>query len=249
MSTTPDHIQGDAMDQSGGTTERSGGPAARGIQEAETEAKQVVAQAKSEAENVVDGAKEQAGEVAHEVRSQAGNLAGDARDRLREQADEQADRVAASLRTVSSDLASISECGEHGDGAVASVSRELANGVDRLAGRVESGGIDGLLDDTRRYARRNPGQFLLGAAALGFLAGRFFRNVDMAAIKDGMSDEGDGGSTMRPAADITRVEPIPETTPAASAVDGGMSTTPIPAGGPTTLPGANAPTSSPGFGR
>lgn len=224
------------MDESGGLTQDTSGTVSRGVEQARSEAKDVAGRATAEAGDVVGQAKQQAGDVMHEARSQAGTLARDARTKMREQADSQASRVAESLRTVSGDLKSVSECGEHGEGAVASISRELAGGVDRFAGKLEHGGIDGLLDDTRRFARRNPGQFLLGAAALGFIAGRFFRNTDTEAIKSAVSQGQQPEEGSRQHATAMQPSSAPQ-----SAVGGGVPTEPMQGGDPTSMPGASVP--------
>jgi hypothetical protein len=55
--------------------------------------------------------------------------------------------------------------------------REGAGAVERLGTRLDDGGIDAVMGDVRRWARRSPGSFLLGAAALGFVAGRVARHL------------------------------------------------------------------------
>jgi hypothetical protein len=177
-----------------------------------------------------------------EARSQATGLAGEARDQLRHQADAQTARAAESLRMVGSDLASMADASEHPDSTVTKVTREMASGVGRMAGRLEDRGIEGTLDDVKRYARRNPGTFILGAAALGFMAGRFFRNADMDAIK---SDNGQGESIGSEGQDqFSGMQPTGEITPSASAIGGGVATPPMTGGDPSSMPGANAPTTA-----
>jgi hypothetical protein len=47
--------------------------------------------------------------------------------------------------------------------------------IGQLASRIEQGGLDGLLNDVSRFARRRPGVFLAAAAGAGFLIGRLVR--------------------------------------------------------------------------
>ena len=62
-------------------------------------------------------------------------------------------------------------------GVMPSIVREGASAVERLGTRLDQGGLDAVMIDVRRWARRSPGSFLLGAAALGFVAGRVARNL------------------------------------------------------------------------
>jgi vacuolar-type H+-ATPase subunit H len=232
------------MDESAGFKERSTDQAARGLQEADSEARHVADEARSELRSTVDEAREQASHVMDEARSQATDLAGEARDQLRHQADAQTARAAESLRTVGSDLASMADASEHPDSAVTKVTREMAHGVERMAGRLEDRGIDGTLDDVKRYARRHPGTFIVGAATLGFVAGRFLRNADMDAIKGGGNGQGQPRMGSEDRDQFSSMEPTGGITPSASAIGGGVSTPPMTGGDPSSMPGATAPTTA-----
>jgi vacuolar-type H+-ATPase subunit H len=183
-----------------------------GVAQARSEAEHVADEARADAGAVVDEARHQAGEVVVEARDRAGELVVDARDRLHEQADAQAGRLAESMRGFSTDLESMADHSEHPDTGVAEIARELAGGVERVAGRLDDRGIDGALDDVRHYARRYPGRFLLGAAAAGFVVGRLLRNVDSGAITGG----GGGGrspETARSDVDSLGYQPSPGASP------------------------------------
>ena len=53
----------------------------------------------------------------------------------------------------------------------------------RSPSRLEDRGIEGVVDDVSRFARRRPGVFLLAAAGAGFVVGRFVRSgVSVARI-------------------------------------------------------------------
>jgi hypothetical protein len=60
---------------------------------------------------------------------------------------------------------------------MSSLAREGANAADRLASRLDRGGVEAVVADVRAWGRRNPGTFLLGAATLGFVTGRIVRNM------------------------------------------------------------------------
>jgi hypothetical protein len=56
--------------------------------------------------------------------------------------------------------------------------RQGSEAAERLASRLEHGGVDAVMADARAFARRRPGAFLLGAATVGFVAGRLVRNLN-----------------------------------------------------------------------
>jgi hypothetical protein len=240
----PSSVQGDMMDESGDVTDQGTGRVAQSMEEARSEAGQLVTETRAEASTVADEARYQAGEVAHEAREQAGELVATARHRLHDQADAQAARLADSMRGVGSELASMADSSEHPDSGVADVARELAGGVGRFAGRLEDRGIDGALDDVRRYARRYPGRFLLGAAAAGFVIGRFLRNVDTEVLTGASGDNGAGeGYESLGIADTRSGSGVGTTghagatgsaVPSASAVGGGVATSPLTSSDPLT---------------
>lgn len=62
-------------------------------------------------------------------------------------------------------------------GMVGTVLTEVGTRVQGLADALESKGPQGLLDDVRRYARRSPGTFLLGAALAGLVTGRLVKGL------------------------------------------------------------------------
>ena len=97
-------------------------------------------------------------------------------DDLRGRADTEATRFAATLHETGKQLASMADAAD-GQGLMPTLVRDGAQAVERLATRLDQGGLDAVTGDVRRWARRSPGSFLLGAAALGFLAGRLARNL------------------------------------------------------------------------
>jgi hypothetical protein len=56
---------------------------------------------------------------------------------------------------------------------LADLANRLAASVGNLATRLREGSFDDLLDDTRALARRNPGLFIAGGIAAGFVIARF----------------------------------------------------------------------------
>lgn len=141
------------------------------------EAQTVASTAQHEAQHVAETAKEQAGTVVDEVKSQAGMLADQATDQVRAQAQTQTQRAADMLRSYDAEVQALVE-GRPEDAP--HLVKRLQEGSDRitsLADGLEQRGIDGVLEDVRRFARRRPGLFLLGCATAGFAAARVLRTT------------------------------------------------------------------------
>jgi hypothetical protein len=56
---------------------------------------------------------------------------------------------------------------------LADLANRLAGTVGNLATRLREGSIDDLVNDTRAFARRNPGLFVAGGLIAGFVVARF----------------------------------------------------------------------------
>jgi len=159
-------------------------------QTAKGEAGHVASHATDQASQVAGTAKEQATQVAHEAADQARNLLGEARSQLDEQAGAQKERASGGLRTIADELRSM---GNGESPATSGIGSELvgqaSQHVERVADWLESTDAQGALDDVRRWARRNPGTFLLVAAGAGMLAGRLTRATTQAVRSDSQSQD------------------------------------------------------------
>jgi hypothetical protein len=151
--------------------------------------KQAAGTATEEAGRVVDVAKGQAQEVASEVGAQARDLIGEFKTQVHEQSISQRDSLADNVRRFGDDLDSMRQSttssGLANDltGMLATRAREVST----FLGEHEPGD---LIEELRRFARRRPGVFLLGAAVAGVVAGRLTRG---AASSDSMSSSGSTG--------------------------------------------------------
>jgi hypothetical protein len=116
--------------------------------------------------------------VAHEARAQSHELVDEVRTTLRSEANSQSERVVGSLREVKEQLSGMADGSRPPEGAVADITHRVADEVGSIADRLEQRGVEGTLHDLRSWARRHPGQFLFGAAAIGFVVGRVMRNTD-----------------------------------------------------------------------
>ncbi|GGR53538.1 hypothetical protein [Streptomyces roseolus] len=139
-------------------------------------------------------AKEQAANVVGEATAQARSLVDDLRGQLQGQAQSQTERLAENVRRLARELREMSEGGKP-DSTMAGVARQLADGGEQAAARMEQRGPDGLVGDLQDFARRRPGAFLAGAAVAGFLVGRTGKGVGAASSPDtgGRTDTGGDG--------------------------------------------------------
>lgn len=131
-----------------------------------------------------DAAAEQGRELAETAAEQGRELKAQARekkDEVLDKAEEQADRqlhaatgrvhaVAEALRTAGRDLDG------RGEDQLASLGRQAADQIERLAGYLDDHDTRGLLADLEAMARNNPGVFLGSTFAGGLAAGRFLRS-------------------------------------------------------------------------
>jgi len=148
-------------------------------------------QAKEKAADVASTAAGQAKTVAADAASEAKNLLGDARQQLRTQADEQSQKVASALGDLSTQFRQMAS-GSPGPGVARDLVTSVADRADEFARRLGEGGLDRTLDDTRRWARNQPGLFLAAAAAAGFVIARVARSADTDSLKQAASPTSNG---------------------------------------------------------
>lgn len=136
--------------------------------------------AQEEARGVATDARQQASKVASEATHQARDLAGEARHAVEDQARGQAHRLAETLDGIGGKLQALA----HGDadqaGELTDYADDLGQRLHGAAERLETKGLDGMVEEVQRFARRRPGMFLASAAAAGFLAGRLARGASQA---------------------------------------------------------------------
>ena len=152
---------------------------------------QATSTSREEAANVGGTVQAEAKDVAQAAKTQAESAMHQMIDDLRGHADDQASKLAETMRSASGQLRTMAEAGEQQSVATTLV-REGANAAERLAGKLDDGGIDGALAEVRTFARRSPGAFLLGAAAAGFVTGRMVRNFSPQSSSD-MSERTESG--------------------------------------------------------
>lgn len=135
--------------------------------------------AKDQAGNVASTAGDQAKNVAGEAKNQARYLMNQTQDQVRVQAREQKTKATGGIRSVADQLRNVAD--GHVDAQqhtmVTDLARQASDKAQDLATWLEAREPGDLVNEVRDLARRKPGTFLLGAAALGVLAGRLTRSA------------------------------------------------------------------------
>jgi len=132
-------------------------------------------EALNQASDLKDTALEHVGALTDDAKNKATNVAHDVRRELETQGDTQAKRAASALHSVGSQLHDMADSAQ--PGTVTDVTRQLADKSRQVATRLEEGGVQGVGDDLRRFARRQPGLFLAAAGIAGFVVTRVLRNA------------------------------------------------------------------------
>lgn len=133
---------------------------------------------------------EQANRVASETGQQARNLLHEGREQLTGQARHGQQRAADGLHTVATQLRQMAENGDE-KGVVSEVARQAADRTHSVASWLERREPGDLVNEVRRFARRKPGVFLLGAALAGVAVGRLTRGAVAARSDDSGTDRAD----------------------------------------------------------
>jgi hypothetical protein len=169
---------------------------------AKDQAADVKESAKEKGQQVAGVAKEQAAQVTGEAQRQAKDLLHQGRTELKSQTRQQQQRAASGLHTLADELLGMAEGRNEAPGVVADLARDASGRLKSFASQLDNREPAELLDEVRRFARRKPGLFLLGAAAAGVLAGRL-----TSGVKAAHSDSPSGTSGYR--AQSNYVDPTP----------------------------------------
>ena len=142
------------------------------------QAKETASTAADEGKHVAGVASSQAtgvaSQAAHEARGVVDDAMTQVRGRLDDQGRQQKDRFSGTLATFGDDMGRMAE---GGSGLAADLAREAADRARSLSRHLDGREPGELLDDVRRFARRRPGTFLLGALAAGVVVGRMVRGT------------------------------------------------------------------------
>jgi len=165
------------------------GPGVTAIDEPSTldtakhEATNVKDTAVGQAKDVAATAKDEASVVLDEAKSQAKVLYAQTQRELKDQANTQQQRVAAGLRSVSSELTSMAQSTQN-PGVATDLVRQLSGRLASASTWLGDRDPGTVLTEVKRYARRKPGVFILGAAIAGVVVGRLTRALAANAAEE-----------------------------------------------------------------
>ena len=149
--------------------------------------------AKDQAGNVASTAGDQAQNVAGEAKNQARYLMNQTQDQVRVQASEQKTKASGGIRSVADQLRNVADgnVDTQQQTMVTDLARQASEKAQDLATWLDAREPGDLVNEVRDLARRKPGTFLLGAAALGVLAGRLTRSAVDVKRDDSSQPNGD----------------------------------------------------------
>lgn len=137
---------------------------------------EVASTAKDEAAGVVEAAKEEAAGVAEEVSSQARELATTTRSQLTDQASTQLQSLAGGMHRLAGQARALARGDTETAGPVAEWVGRAGGELQGVAGRIETKGGAGLIDDTTTFVRQRPRAAILGTAVALVAGGKLFRS-------------------------------------------------------------------------
>lgn len=149
---------------------------------------ELASHAKDSAQQVAAVAGDRAGDVKDEAIAQTKHVYHQARGQLADHATTQLQQASTGLHDLADELERMAGFG--GSGVGTSLVSEAAARAHDAAAFLDGRRVEDVLEDVRRFARRRPGAFLLGAAGLGLLAGRLARGAKDAG-NDNKADRGD----------------------------------------------------------
>lgn len=162
---------------------------------AKDEARNVGQTASQAGSQVASTAADQAKQVAHETQRQAKDLVDQGRTQLKDQAVSQQQKAAEGLNSIAQQMRGLADGSSEGaPGPVRDLLQQASGSVESFASMLQNKEPAELLDEVRRFARRKPGMFLLGAAVAGIAAGRMTSGAKAAHSDSGSGHQGYQGT-------------------------------------------------------
>jgi hypothetical protein len=165
-----------------------------------------------EAADLREQAGSEVGAVVDTAKDQALSLADEAKLRFKGEADNAAGRAAAALHGTADELKTMAAAVDD-PGPAAQLVHKASARVDDVAERVRRDGYEGIARDVSRWARQNPGLFLVAAASAGFVLGRVFRSVDTKSVADAARGNATPAVGANTPSSSTATPPSPPATP------------------------------------
>ena len=163
------------------------------------EAKSVASDAADSGRHVAQTAASGVKDVASEASTQLRQLFDQLRTELDDQASSQGQRAAGGLRSLADELRQMASSSQQ-QGLAGDAAQQAADRAGSFADWLENRQPGDMLEELRSLARRKPGAFLLGAAAIGLIGGRMTRGLT--GVSNGSSSGQASGGT-RPAGPTT----------------------------------------------
>ena len=146
------------------------------VDTAKSEAANVKDTAASAASDVAQTAKSEASNVAQEAKYQARNLMDQTRSEVRGQVNSQQSALAGKLNGWASELGSMASKSDE-SGTMTDLAHEASRRVGEISHWLDNHEPRDVLEEVKRFARRQPVAFLAIAAAAGVVAGRLTRGA------------------------------------------------------------------------
>lgn len=135
---------------------------------------------------VKEQAKQQTQQLTQQARHQAGRLANRGGEQVKSQLAAQKHQAAQRMTPLQTALRETAhQLRKQGQGSVGQYADRVADQTERFSGYLRETDVDEIIDEVRGVARRRPAIFLGSAAALGFLATRFFKSSSREAASAG----------------------------------------------------------------
>jgi hypothetical protein len=127
-------------------------------------------------QRVKEEARQKGQQAVEQVKQSSADAMEQARESTRAALDSQKGRAAEGLGSVASALRSTGrQLNDQGQDAFGQYAERAAEKVDAMANQLRNKGVDELVYEAERFARREPELFLGGAVVLGLLAARFLK--------------------------------------------------------------------------
>lgn len=126
---------------------------------------------------VTEQARQQSQQFARQARQQADQLVNRGSEQVKSQLADQKHEAAQRLRPIQTALQETAhQLRRQGQESVAQYGDRAADQIERFSGYLRETDVDEIIGEVRSFARRRPGLFLGGGAALGFFATRFLKS-------------------------------------------------------------------------